>query len=76
MGQSTAKILILIGVVITLAGIIFYFFGDKLNFLGKLPGDIRVERENFNFYFPITTCILISILATGIIKIVQWFINR
>jgi hypothetical protein len=76
MGQPTAKILILIGVVITLAGIIFYFFGDKLNFLGKLPGDIRMEKENFNFYFPITTCILISILATGIIKLVQWFMNR
>jgi hypothetical protein len=76
MGQPTAKILILIGLVITLAGIIFYFFGDKLNFLGKLPGDIRVEKENFNFYFPITTCILISILATAIIKLVQWFLNK
>ncbi|MDQ6757673.1 MAG: DUF2905 domain-containing protein, partial [Bacteroidota bacterium] len=44
-----------------IAGVIIYFFHDKLNWLGKLPGDIRIEKENFKFYFPITTMIILSI---------------
>jgi hypothetical protein len=72
MTQQTAKILIVIGALIVVLGIVFYFFGDKLNWLGRLPGDIRIERENGGFYFPITTCILVSLLITAILKIIQW----
>jgi hypothetical protein len=74
--SSTGKIVIIAGLLIVLIGVLIYFFGNKMNFLGKLPGDIRIEKENFSFYFPITTCILVSILATGIVKLVQWFLNR
>jgi hypothetical protein len=73
MNQSTAKILIVVGALLIIAGLIFYFFGDKLRWLGRLPGDIRIEKENSSFYFPITTCILISLVATLIFKIIQWF---
>lgn len=54
-----------LGLVILVAGIAVYF-GGKAGFfgLGKLPGDVRVERENFSFYFPITTSIVISIVLT------------
>lgn len=69
--QNTAKWIILIGVVICLIGIGYYFFGNKLGFIGKLPGDIRIERENFKFYFPITTMILFTILINILIKIFQ-----
>jgi len=72
MNQQTAKIMIVIGAVVLVLGILFYFFGDKLSWLGKLPGDIRIEKENSSFYFPITTCILISLLATLIFKVIQW----
>ena len=48
-------------------GIIIYFFHDKLNWIGRLPGDIRIEKENFRFYFPITTMILLSVVVTVII---------
>jgi hypothetical protein len=75
MNHSAGKMIILIGIVIVLIGVIYYFFGNKLSFLGKLPGDIRIEKENFKFYFPITTCILLSLLITGIIKVIQWFIR-
>jgi hypothetical protein len=54
-----------------LAGIVIYFFHDRLHWFGRLPGDIRVERENFRFYFPITTMILLSILLTIIIRIIR-----
>jgi len=72
MNQQIAKILIVIGAVVLLLGILFYFFGDKLGWLGKLPGDIRIEKENSSFYFPITTCILLSLVVTLIFKVVQW----
>ena len=54
------KILILIGLVLVIVGSILAFAPNIP--LGRLPGDIRIERENFSFYFPITTCILISLL--------------
>lgn len=65
------KILITIGIVLVIAGLVIHFAG-KIPFLGKLPGDIRIERENFKFYFPIATSILISILLT----LLFYFIGR
>ncbi len=67
------KILIIAGGVLLSAGLILYFFSDKLHFLGRLPGDIRIEKENFKFYFPITTGILISIVLSLILWIVRKF---
>jgi hypothetical protein len=65
------KILIIIGVILVIAGLIIYFAGNKLGWIGHLPGDIRIEKENFRFYFPITTMILISVLLTLILWIVR-----
>jgi hypothetical protein len=73
MSSQTGKFIILAGVIIVVIGIIIYFFSDKLSFLGKLPGDIRIEKENFRFYFPITTMIILSILLTVIINIIKRF---
>jgi len=63
--QFLGRALIGVGVLIVLAGLVVYF-GGKVGFfgLGKLPGDIRVERENFSFYFPIATSIVVSIILT------------
>ena len=72
MSSETGKWIIGIGVIIILVGIIIYFFHDKLNWIGRLPGDIRIEKENFRFYFPIVTMILFSLLGTLII----WFIRK
>jgi H+/Cl- antiporter ClcA len=73
MTSQTGKWIIIAGVIIVVAGILIYFFHDKLNWLGKLPGDIRVEKENFRFYFPITTMIIISVLLTVLINIIKKF---
>jgi hypothetical protein len=40
------------------------FFSGKIPFLGRLPGDIKIEKENFSFYFPLATCLLLSILGS------------
>ena len=72
MDNQLGKYLILIGAVILVLGIFIYFFGGSLEWFGHLPGDIRIERDNFRFYFPITTLILINVVIYLIIKIVQW----
>ncbi|MBS7565858.1 DUF2905 domain-containing protein [Mucilaginibacter sp. Bleaf8] len=69
MGNDTGKVLIAVGGVVLLIGVLIYFFGNKLHWIGHLPGDIRVERENFRFYFPVTTLILLNVLIFIIIKI-------
>lgn len=58
-----AKMLLFIGLLFIVAGVIWQFFGKQIP-LGRLPGDIVIERENFHFYFPITTSILISLLLS------------
>ncbi|HSZ87735.1 MAG TPA: DUF2905 domain-containing protein [Puia sp.] len=73
MSSETGKYIILIGVGIILIGIIIYFFHDKLHWIGRLPGDIRIEKKNFRFYFPITTMMLLSILITIIVRIIRKF---
>ena len=71
--HQTAKLIILIGLLIVVAGIVLYFVGDKLHWLGRLPGDIRVEKENFSFYMPITTMILLSVVVSVLIRIYKHF---
>ncbi|HET6723220.1 MAG TPA: DUF2905 domain-containing protein [Chitinophagaceae bacterium] len=73
MNSETGKWVIGIGVIIILIGILIYFFHDKLNWIGRLPGDIRIEKDNFRFYFPITTMILLSLLGTFIIWLIRKF---
>ncbi|MEK7248976.1 MAG: DUF2905 domain-containing protein [Bacteroidota bacterium] len=69
--QSIGKFFVLMGVLIALLGVGLMFF-DKIPFLGKLPGDIRIERENFRFYFPLTT----SILFTVLVSVILWLISQ
>ncbi len=64
------KYLILAGVILILAGI-FWMFAERLG-LGRLPGDIVIERENFRLYLPITTSLLISI----VLSVVLWLLGR
>jgi hypothetical protein len=71
MNQQAGKIIIVTGAIIIVAGILVYFFHNKLHWLGRLPGDIRIEKENFKFYFPITTMVLLSLLLTLIANIIK-----
>ncbi len=72
MTSSTGKILILAGILILTIGILVYFFHDKLNWIGNLPGDVIIKRPNFSLYIPITTMILFSVLITLLIRIWTW----
>lgn len=68
------KLIIGIGVVLILIGLL-WMAGEKwLPFrFGRLPGDIVIEKENFRFYFPIMTCIVISVLLSLIFGLIRWF---
>lgn len=73
MNSEIGKWIIGAGVLLIIVGIIIYFFHDKLNWIGRLPGDIRIEKENFRFYFPLVTMILLSLAATFIIWLIRKF---
>jgi hypothetical protein len=57
------KVFILPGILMIVLGL-FLWLGDKIPWIGRLPGDILVKKENFTFYFPIVTCIIMSIILT------------
>jgi len=61
--NGIARILIIFGLVLISAGIIMSFIG-KVPWLGRLPGDIYLQKKNLTFYFPIATSLLLSILAS------------
>lgn len=71
MGEM-AKAIILIGAVFVAVGLLILLL-QKMTFLGKLPGDILIERENFTFYFPLTTGIIISIVISLILYLLGKF---
>jgi predicted phosphohydrolase len=61
--RDLGKTLIVFGLVLVAVGIVLSF-APKIPWLGRLPGDIYILRGNFTFYFPLTTCILLSLLIT------------
>ncbi len=71
--QSAAKILIVTGVILIIAGIAIWLLSDKLHWFGNLPGDIKIKRENITIYAPIMTFLLISLALTIIVNIIKRF---
>jgi hypothetical protein len=61
--QELGKTLMLIGIVLVAVGAVLYFL-KGIPFLGKLPGDVLIQKKNFTFYFPVATCLLLSLLLT------------
>lgn len=61
--EQMGKMIIVAGVVMVAAGSIL-LLAQKVPFIGKLPGDIIIKKDNFTFYFPLATCVLISLLLT------------
>lgn len=57
------KLLIFFGILLVVLGAIL-LLGPKIPWLGHLPGDIYIQRERFTFYFPLTTCLLLSLILT------------
>ncbi len=66
--QGIGKLLVVLGIVMVLLGLAF-MFGDRIPYIGRLPGDIFIKKERFSLYFPITTSIVISIILTVLFSI-------
>ncbi len=72
---QSGKILILVGIGLVTIGGLFYYYGDKLSWLGKLPGDFRVEKPNLKLYFPLTTMLILSLFLNIAFRIIKWFLH-
>ncbi|HYB73601.1 MAG TPA: DUF2905 domain-containing protein [Candidatus Sulfotelmatobacter sp.] len=66
-----AKLLMIAGLLLLVLGGLMFLVG-KVPFLGRLPGDIVIERQNFRFYFPLATCLLLSAVLT----LIFWLLGR
>ena len=64
------RILIYFGLLLVVLGVIFSLVG-KLPWLGQLPGDITIERERFTFYFPLATCLIISVVLSLVLYLLR-----
>ena len=69
--QHPAWTLVILGVITGIGAA--WLLAPHVPWLGRLPGDIAVERPNFRFYFPVVTCIVLSLLLTGILWLVRFF---
>jgi len=74
--MQIAKYIIFFGITITFVGIIFFII-EKLGIpFSKIPGDIVIKKEKFSFYFPIVTCLLISIFLTLLFNFIFWLLKK
>jgi len=69
--STLSKLLIASGLILIGLGLLFYLFA-RVPFLGKLPGDIYIQKKNFTFYFPLATCILLGLFLT----LMFWLFSR
>jgi hypothetical protein len=69
--QELGKIIIIFGIVLIGLGLVLIFF-NKIPFLGKLPGDIYIQKKDFTFYFPLAT----SLLVSAVLSLFFWLWSR
>ena len=70
--EPLGRTLMLLGLVLLIAGAVVYF-APSIPFLGRLPGDLRIERPGFRLYFPIVTCIAISVVLSALLALFSRF---
>lgn len=69
--NELGKVLVALGVLIAIVGLLLWS-GIGRGWLGQLPGDIRIKRENFSFYFPLATCLIISL----VLSLILWLFRK
>ena len=70
--RELGKFIVIIGVITTLVGLVMWS-GFVPKWLGRLPGDVRIEKEHSAFYFPIVTCIILSIVLSLLLSLFSMF---
>ena len=71
--ENAGRMLVFAGLGLAVIGAVLWFAGGKgwLSWLGRLPGDIRVEGERGGFYFPVVTCLVVSVVLSGLLALVR-----
>jgi len=69
--QDIGKLMVIGGAALVILGLVFWLLGGRLP-LGRLPGDISYNKGNMSFFFPLTTCILVSV----ILSLLLWLFRR
>jgi hypothetical protein len=70
--QEVGRFVVIIGLLLVVDGVILWRFPSLLSWMGKLPGDISVQKGSFSFYFPVVTCIVVSLVVT----LLSWLFRR
>jgi hypothetical protein len=70
--QDIGRIVMIVGIILAIGGAFVWKFPGWFGWIGRLPGDISVQKGNFSFYFPLVTCILISI----VLSLLSWLFRR
>ena len=73
--EGIGRILRIVGIIVVVLGVLFAF-GRHISFLGRLPGDILIKRDSGVFYFPIVTCILLSVGLTLVSNFILRFTGK
>lgn len=80
--ENVGKILIGVGTVVALLGVLFLLvdrvpaLSHLLSWLGRLPGDISIKRDNFRLYFPLATSIVLSVILSLLFYLLAWIFRR
>jgi hypothetical protein len=70
--QDIGRIVMIVGIILAIGGALVWKFPGWFGWIGRLPGDFSVQKGNFSFYFPLVTCILISI----VLSLLSWLFRR
>lgn len=70
--DNIGKLIIGVGILLIIVGVLIGTLGEKLNWFGNLPGDIKIEKENFRIYIPFVSMLIVSIL----LSVLFWIVNK
>ena len=70
--QEIGRIVMIVGIILAIGGALLWKFPAWFGWIGRLPGDISIQKGNFSFYFPLVTCILVSV----ILALLSWLFRR
>lgn len=71
--MEAGRLLLTLGLVLVVLGLVWLYAPGLLGWFGRLPGDIRIEREGFRFYFPLTSMLLVSFILSLLNLLLRWF---
>ncbi len=72
--EGLGRTLIVMGGLLLLMGLLLVL-GGRIPWLGKLPGDVHIQRENFSFHFPLVTCLVLSVILTVLLNVILYFLR-